>query len=138
MSGVRMEVLVAAYESPGAARSDYRALVALYHRGSLRETKAIVLLTSDDRGRVDVDETGGGLTGKLIGQAVRHGHGGRLPPSAGSVVAIFDAHARPEVERAIGTNLRRAYATADGSDDRALADAFAAAELELAGDAGER
>jgi hypothetical protein len=131
MSGVRMDVLIAAYGSPGAARNDYEALVELYHRGALRETRAIVLLTSDGDANLDVHETGGGLVGKLVGHRVKSGLRGQLPPTTGSVVAIFDAHARPEVDRVVVTHVGKAYATAAGSDDDAFEAALVAAELEL-------
>jgi hypothetical protein len=128
-----MDVLIAAYGSPQAARHDYRALTALYHHGALRQTRAIVLVTSDDDSNIVADETGGGLLGKFVGHSVKQGFRGQLPPSSGSVVAIFDAAARPEVDRVVTGSQAKAYATAAGSDDEALESAFAAAEQELSG-----
>jgi hypothetical protein len=136
MSGVRLDVLIATYASPGAARDDYAGLVALYHRGSLRETRAIVLLTADGDGRLHEHETGGGLVGKFVGHEMKRGFRGQLAPDSGVVVAIFDAHARPEVDRVLVAHVEKVYATAEGPDDDALEAAFALAELELAGRIG--
>jgi hypothetical protein len=131
---LKMDVLIAAYSSPLAARRDYEALARLRNDGVIQESKGIVLVTSDEDANVAAEETGGGIKGKLVGRSVKRSLRGQLPADSGSVVAVFDAMARDEVDKVVTHHVRKAYAPVEGDGDQALDAALDAAEQELAGD----
>lgn len=133
MSDKPMHVLIALFGAPGAAKRDFEALVRLHINGVIKETKGIVLVTSDSHGKVDAREAGGGLLGKLVGHNVKRGLRSELPPESGSVVAIFDSAAKDHVDRAVTHAVRKAFAEVKGDDSRALDEAFAQAETILEG-----
>jgi hypothetical protein len=130
---LKMDVLIASYSSPLAARRDYEALARLRNDGVIQESKGIVLVTSDEDANVAAEETGGGLRGKLVGRSVKSSVRNQLPPDSGTVVAVFDAMVRDEVDRVVTHHVRKAYSPVEGDDEQALDAALEAAEQELAG-----
>jgi len=133
MADEPMTVVVAAYSSDGAAQRDYDELVRLHDVGVIAEAKGTVLLSTDRDAKISVQESGGGLMGKLAARSVAKTFKGRLSPDSGTVVVIFNSAARSGVEQAISHHVRRVFADAGGSDGNALEAAFAQAGDELAG-----